>query len=352
MKILIWSVLILLSNYRPALPGYTFHFPRDHGNHPEYKLEWWYYTGHLDSAEGAEFGYELTFFRTGMEKKHANASLWSIDDLYPAHFAISDLTGARFHFFEKLNRQGPGIAGAREGALDVWNQNWFARMEGNVIRLGAAADSIRLQLRLTSNKRPVVHGRGGVSRKSENGASHYYSLTRLATEGTLFYQGRTLEVRGESWMDHEFGSQQLGPRQVGWDWFSLQLDQGEELMVFQIRRRDGTIDPFSAATVISSSGEAMALAVKDFSLRPGRGWGSSRTGARYPVEWTIHIPRLEAELQVSALLDDQELLTFRSSGIAYWEGAIGVLGRWRGKRVQGRGYLEMTGYAKNSRPNI
>ncbi len=349
------ALLLLISSYRLALPGYQFEFPRDHGNHPESKLEWWYYTGHLDTPEGRSFGYELTFFRTGVQRDSANPSRWSVADLYPAHFALSDLDGGRFHYFEKLNRQGPGIAGAIEGRLEVWNENWRAFWQDGVIRIEASEGEIGIDLVLELAKPPIIHGRNGVSQKSEaeGRASHYYSLTRLLTRGQLRYGGEVFEVTGESWMDHEFGTNQLDAEQVGWDWFSLQFGTvGEELMLFQIRRDDGSIDRHSAGTAIDLDGRPSQVENEEFRLRPLEFWVSPRTSSRYPVRWRIEIPSLEADLLVHTLLPDQELVTTRSTGIAYWEGAVKVSGIWKGRPVEGRGYLEMTGYQKGMRPRI
>lgn len=355
MSRLLLLFLLLAPEFKPALPGYQYEFPRDHGSHPEYQLEWWYWTGHLRSHDGREFGYELTFFRSALHNHYENPSRWRVRDLYPAHFALSDLGAGKFHFFEKFNRSGPGIAGARVGSLDVWNENWSARMsEEGEFALSAQAGEIRLELTQTSEKPPVVHGRGGVSQKAEGEgrASHYYSMTRLLTSGTLTYGGRRLQVNGESWMDHEFGTNQLAPDQIGWDWFSVQLENGEELMIYGIRRKDGSLDPYSAGTAATVDGRSVHLKREEFTLEPRRWWTSPKSGGRYPVAWTIRIPSLDVELRADARMDDQELVTNRSTNLAYWEGAVSVKGRWKGAPAKGRGYLEMTGYAPDSRPDI
>ncbi len=340
--------------YRLALPGYQFEFPRDHGNHPDFKLEWWYFTGSLESPEGRRFGYELTFFRVGLEEAVQSASRWQARDLYPAHFAVSDLDGGEFHYFEKLNRTSPGIAGAAQGRLAVWNENWSARLEEGTIRLQASADGVAVDLHLAPSKPPVIHGKDGVSQKgSQPGrASHYYSFTRLQTSGSLRTGGRHWVVEGLSWMDHEFATNQLEEGQIGWDWFSLQMDNEEELMLFQIRRSEGGVDPHSAGTAVSPDAAGQHLTSREFSLQPLESWKSPHTGAAYPTRWRVSVPSLEADLVVWALLDDQELRTKLSTGVVYWEGAVEVRGRWRGRDVSGKGYLEMTGYAKEFRPRI
>lgn len=335
------------SDYRPALPGYRYEFPRDHGNHADFKLEWWYFTGNLESTGGRRFGYELTFFRTGLEEAVTGPSSWQARDLYPAHFALSDLDTPAFVYFEKLNRTSPGIAGAEPGRLEVWNENWTARMESGRIHLRASQGDTAIDLQLKPTKPPVIHGVNGVSRKGSGPgrASHYYSLTRLQTSGTLRTPQGPYRVEGLSWMDHEFSTNQLEPQQTGWDWFSLQLDSGEELMLFQIRREDGAVDRHSSGTRVSASGDARHIGREEFELVPEKIWESPHTGGRYPVQWRILLPGDDTELRVEALLNDQELRATRSTGVAYWEGAVRVRGRWRGREASGLGYLEMTGYA-------
>jgi predicted secreted hydrolase len=340
--------------YRQALPGYTYAFPHDHGAHRDFKLEWWYYTGNLRAEDGHQFGYELTFFRTGMDRIYDNPSTWRVGELYMAHFAVTDVTAKKFHYFEKLNRAGPGIAGASEGALNVWNENWSGRLEGVAITLVASAGEAAIELSLEPKKRPAIHGIGGVSQKAEGPgrASHYYSLSRLATRGVLRLGGTTFEVSGESWMDHEFGTNQLTEDQAGWDWFSIQLDNGAELMLYRMRNRDGSIDPHSSGTIVERDAGTRHLRISEFTAAPGRRWTSPKTGTSYPVEWTIVLPGRSTELRVTPLLDEQELVTTRSTGIAYWEGAIEIRGTWEGQPVTGHGYLELTGYAEQHRPKI
>ncbi len=340
--------------YRLALPGYTYAFPRDHGSHPEFKLEWWYYTGHLLAPDGHEFGYELTFFRTGMDRSFENASAWQIRDLYMAHFAVTDITENKFYYFEKLSRAGPGIAGAGTETLDVWNQNWSARMDGNAMSVVANAGESAVELRLEPEKKPAIHGVNGVSQKAEGAgrASHYYSMTRLRTSGVLRVGTKTFQVSGESWMDHEFGTNQLTEKQAGWDWFSIQLDNGADLMLYRLRNRDGSLDPYSSGTIVGPNSETVRLRMTDFAATPGRTWKSPKTGTSYPVEWTIVLPDRSTELRVTPMIDDQELVTTRSTGIAYWEGAVRISGTWEGKPVTGKGYLELTGYLEQYRPRI
>lgn len=344
--------------YRLALPGYVFEFPRDHGAHSEFQIEWWYYTGVLE-GDGKRFGYELTFFRLGMDHIASNPSAWNVDELHVAHFALSELTDGRFRYFERIHRSGPGIAYARPGSLDVRNESWTVRLlEGaeapGTMALRAFADGILLELDLVPSKPPVIHGTDGVSQKADGAgrASHYYSMTRLETTGTLSIDGALATVRGESWMDHEFGTNQLSSEQVGWDWFSLQLDNGEEVMLYQLRREDGTIDPNSSGTAVDPGGGGLHLGRDEFSVTALREWTSEASGAVYRLDWEIEIPGLDATLSVRPIMDGQELVTTRSTGIAYWEGAVDVEGTWRGQRVRGHGYVELTGYREEYRPDV
>ena len=339
--------------YRIARPGYRFRFPADHGSHPEYKLEWWYITGHL-AASDRPFGYELTFFRIGMDERPQNPSRWTIDHLYAAHFALTDVAGKRFRYFEKVNRAGPGIAGAAVDTLSVWNENWSIQLDGSMMRLHASAEDIRLELELSPRKEPVVHGTDGVSQKaSEPGrASHYYSMTRLRTAGTLIYKGDVLSVAGTSWMDHEFGTNQLAPNQAGWDWFSLQLDGGLELMLYRLRLRDGSVDPNSSGTAVFRAGDSVHLTAGEFMITAARRWTSQATGVTYPLDWRVRVPSLGIDLRVVPLVDGQELVTIRSTGIAYWEGAVRAEGTWKGNRSTGHGYVELTGYSEEHRPDL
>jgi len=340
--------------YRLAIGGYRFQFPRDHGSHPEFKLEWWYFTGHLRSPDGREFGYELTFFRNGMDRVYSSESSWVVRDLYLAHFAITDVKERKFSYFEKVNRSGPGIAGTTVDGLHAWNENWSARQDGNAVKLTASADDVAIDLNLELGKAPAIHGANGLSQKAEGAghASHYYSMTRMATKGSIRIRTASLQVIGESWMDHEFGTNQLTDKQAGWDWFGIQLDNGVDVMLYRMRNRDGSIDPFSSGTIVDTNSTTQHLRSSEFDAASARTWTSPASGVGYPLEWTVSVPNRQATLHITPLLDNQELVTTRSTGIAYWEGAVTVSGTWEGKPVQGRAYVELTGYAERYRPRI
>jgi predicted secreted hydrolase len=339
-----------VTSFELARPGYVFEFPRDHGMHPEFATEWWYFTGHLRGASGAHYGFELTFFRVGVERSDdPPATAWDLRHLGLAHFAITDVTRRTFRYYEKLNRFSPYTAGARSGFLGVWNEGWSATMtrDGRIrLRAGEGGDSIDLLLRPL--KAPVVNGENGVSVKAEGEgyASHYYSLTRLEATGTLTAGRGSEEVTGLAWMDHEFGSPVLRETQAGWDWFALQFENGTELMLYQIRRRDGSPDLTSSGSFVNRNGEVIHLRSGDFRVTSVSRWRSKRSGALYPMGWTIEVPLLQLRIRVDELLRDQELITASSTRVTYWEGAVRAAGTFGGTTVRGAGYVELTGYDK------
>lgn len=338
--------------YRKALPGYTYSFPRDYFNHPEFRTEWWYYTGNLRSTEGRRFGYELTFFRHSANREQAR-NVWDIGEVWMAHFAMTDSDGRKFHHTERLNRTGPGLAGADVGR--IWNGNWFvdwkldpsAPAGFSSKHLVALAPKFAVDLRMTSDKPAVTHGLNGVSQKSAGAgrASHYVSLTRLQTRGTLTLDGKQYAVEGLSWMDHEFFSHSLESNQAGWDWFSLQLDDGTELMLYRLRRKDGTVEPYSSGTYVERNGQTRHLRLSEFQLTPGKTWTSPESKGEYPVEWSIRVPPLGIALELRTPLPSQELVGRSKTAPVYWEGLVDVTGTREGAPLRGRGYLEMTGYA-------
>jgi predicted secreted hydrolase len=323
--------------------------PADHASHPDYKLEWWYYTGNLDAAGGQRFGYQITFFRIGVDAAPVNRSRWAVRDLYMTHLALTDISGKRYQFTERVNRGGPGWAGAETTAYHVWNEDWQAALEaGGLHRLQGKGPGFAIDLRATEDRPAVLHGDGGYSRKGSaaGNASHYYSLTHMPTRGTITVDGRVIDVTGLSWMDHEFGTTFLEPEQIGWDWFSIQLTDGRDLMIFQLRRADGSIDARSSGTLVERDGTTVPVTWKSgFRLDPGRRWTSPVSGSQYPVTWKVRVPDRDLTLDVAAAFDGQELHTEQSTGVTYWEGAIDVAGSINGQAVQGRGYLEMTGYS-------
>jgi len=337
----------LAAQYRSAVPGYRFEFPRDYFDHPDFQTEWWYYTGNLKSANGHHFGFELTFFRQAVSRDSAQATTWDVHDLYVAHLALSDLNGQKFYHSERINRAGPGIAGVSQSTARIWNGNWQIQWGNSDQKLQAIEKIFQLRLNLHPEKPPIIHGENGVSQKSEGAghASHYISLTRLAASGQLELNGERFEVSGLAWMDHEFFTHQLDADQVGWDWLSVQLDDNTELMLFHIRRKDGSVDPFSSATYIDAQGKSTHLRNADFTLAPlAERWTSPITRGTYPIAWKIDVPKLEIALEAHTPLPAQELTGKTNIAPSYWEGAISLEGHRGVKQLSGVGYLEMTGY--------
>jgi predicted secreted hydrolase len=330
-----------------------FVFPRDHGPHPDFRTEWWYYTGNVATRTGRRFGFQLTFFRNALvANPPRRGSAWAARDIYLAHFAITDVQGRQILAAERWERGALGLAGAESAPFHVWVGPWSASAqraaagETPVMQLQASAatrrGAIEIDLSLDPAMPPVPEGRDGLSSKSSEpgNASYYYSIPRLGVRGTLRIGAESEAVTGSAWLDREWSTSALGPSEVGWDWLGLQLGDGRALMLYRLRHRDGTIDPASAGTLISGRGEPRPLTSRDFQLKPVGEWQSPTTGARYPARWRISIPSAALELDVEPLLANQELdLAFR-----YWEGAVTLQGTAAGRPLDGVGYLEMTGY--------
>ncbi|MBM3727634.1 MAG: carotenoid 1,2-hydratase [Acidobacteria bacterium] len=340
------SAAALGADFRLALPGYRFEFPRDHGPHEEFRTEWWYFTGNVSAGE-REFGYELTFFRQAVDEEQGRegGSAWRLRQIYLTHFAVSRISGGRFHHASRLNRAGPGIAGALPGR--VWNGNWSAVWKDGAIHLVASTEEFGVKLTLIPDKPPVIHGVNGVSQKAEGAgrASHYVSLTRLRTTGEITVEGKPVAVSGLSWMDHEFFTNQLTEDQTGWDWLSLQFEDSTELMLVRIRRRDGAADGFASGTMVDVRGAGRHLTAAAFTMTPGATWKSPASGAEYSVEWRIEVPGESMACSIKPALREQELVSRNRFSPTYWEGAVRAECRRDGRPVRGRGYLEMTGYA-------
>lgn len=325
-----------------------FDFPRDHGPHPDYKTEWWYFTGNVQTEAGQRFGYQFTIFRIGLVPPGSvapRASRWAADEIYMGHFAVTDVGKKSFIAGERLARAALDLAGARAHPLTVWVENWRVQSVNDLFPLHISAEykDVAIDLTLDSRKPVVLQGEQGYSAKSSTpgNASHYYSYTRLATAGTLRVGGVSYAVRGESWMDREWSTSALENNQEGWDWFSLQLDDGTELMYYRLRFKDGGVDPASAGTWIDAQGNSERLTAADVHATAVRHWRSPATHTRYPIAWKLSVPSHALELAVEPLIDDQELrLTVR-----YWEGAVRVVGRRSGRSLSGYGYLELAGYA-------
>ena len=337
-----------------ALEPMTFQFPRDHGAHPEYQIEWWYYTGNLHTDDGKAFGYQLTFFRFALTPEMPErTSHFATNQVYMGHFAITDAANNEYFCFERRSRGAGGLAGATgDPTYKVWLEDWSAtEVEPGVMRLHVASTSdsleaepqLGLSLNLRQTRPPISHGNRGLSQKGpESGnATYYYSLVGLETIGEVTINGKTAAVSGISWMDHEFGTSFLPEGFVGWDWFSLQIENGTTLMLYCLRRSDQSCDPETfGGTLVYPDSRQLRLGTTDFTLTPTRQWTSTDSGATYPSGWHITFPELKIALQVEPLIPNQE---FRAS-FTYWEGAVRVRGQIDGAAVNGRGYVELTGY--------
>ncbi len=339
-----------LLGFKQAVPGYHLTFPADHAAHPAYRTEWWYYTGHLRTTTGRTYGYQLTFFRHRLDSSGPTLkpSQWFADHIYLAHMAITDERKQRFIFGEKRNRAALGLAGASAKRYHVWNEAWLAERLGSVHHLQGDLPGFKLNVILTPSKPPVLHGQQGWTRKGEGKghASYYYSYTRMKTEGVLHTDEGVVEVEGVSWMDHEFGSKLLQADQVGWDWFSIQLANDYELMLYHVRHRDGRMGPYAFGTLVRPNGSSVSLRGEDFQVQAGASWKSPTSGAVYPQGWTVRVPGEDLTLQLDPVMAAQELVTENSTRVTYWEGRVRVQGTRRGQATEGVGYVEMTGYAQ------
>ncbi len=325
----------------------AFRFPDDHGPHPEFRHEWWYFTGNLKGAGGRRFGYQLTFFRFALSPSGAPArgSRWGAGQAYMAHFSVTDVRGNAFRHFERFGRGALGLAGVNARPFRVWIDDWSA--EGGTdslppIRLRAGEEGTSVDLALESDRSPVLQGDRGLSRKGAvpGNASYYYSMTRLATCGTVRIGGESFRVEGNSWLDREWGTSALGEEHAGWDWFALQLSDGRDLMFYRLRRRDGGAERFSAGTLARPDGSSRSLSADDVEIEALEHWRSPSSGVRYPSRWRLRVPSEGIELTVVPRVADQELRTF----VRYWEGAVSAVGSSRGRPVNGEGYVELTGY--------
>jgi len=329
---------------RAFLPR-TFTFPQDHGAHSDYKTEWWYLTGNLTTASGRRFGYQLTLFRIGLSAQQVTrTSRWATAEIYMGHFALTDQQNQQFYRFEQFSRSALGLAGARLSPFKVWLEDWHIESEGDnflPLALHAQGDDVSIQLSLTSNKPLVLQGDKGLSQKSAEpgNASYYYSMTRLQSQGIIRIQDEVFKVNGESWLDREWSTSALGKEQAGWDWFSLQLDDGRDIMFYQLRRKDGTTDSHSSGSIVSLTGETTPLMRADVQLSVLDTWQSPESGIRYPIHWRMEIKKYALAFNIKAIQANQEMLL----SARYWEGAVDVF-RTGDNVVVGRGYLELSGY--------
>jgi predicted secreted hydrolase len=335
------------TGFARAIEPREFRFPEDHGAHFDFQTEWWYYTGNLKTDRGESVGYQLTFFRRGLTSgTPTRGSAFGANQVYFAHFAITDVKGDTHSFAERFSRGAAGLAGATGSPYSVWLEDWRAESlnaDGSNVRLKAKNGDMEIDLTLKSAKPIVAHGDRGLSPKSEErgNASFYLSYTRMNTDGTVSLRGQTVKVSGESWFDHEWSTSALGKDGIGWDWFSLQLSDGRELMLFQIRTKDGGIETVSGGTLVEKDGNVKRLAASDVKIEVLEKWTSPQTKGKYPSKWRVTIPQLLITLDIVPYLKSQEIRV----SFVYWEGAVKMSGTSNGVNVTGDGYIEMTGYA-------
>ncbi|MBF2025817.1 MAG: hypothetical protein IGS48_03500 [Oscillatoriales cyanobacterium C42_A2020_001] len=334
------------SKFEKAIAPRSWHFPDDFGAHEDYQTEWWYYTGNLETAEGREFGFQLTFFRQALSPgKPVSASHWRSNQIYSAHFTISDIASDRFYPYERFSRGVVDLAGAAANPYHVWLEDWSAsEIEPGVVRLQAQTSDVALDLIVNQTLPPVLQGDRGLSIKGvePGNASYYYSLVQQPTTGTITVKGKPFTVSGVTWKDHEYSTSSLSPGTVGWDWFSLQFNNGSALMLYLLRHEDGTPERTSAAMFVSPTGELTPLTPQDWTLEVLNTWKSPQSQATYPAKWVLQIPQLNLAVQGQALMPNQELNT---STATYWEGAVAFQGSLQDQPIKGKGYVELTGYA-------
>jgi len=343
------------AGYQRAVVPRVFAFPADHGPHPDFRQEWWYYTGNLDAPDGRHFGYQLTFFRFALAPPSppARASAWAADQLYLAHFTVTDAAGGQFFQWERSSRAALGLAGAAAQPFRVWIEDWSAAGGPGgplPVRLRAAMPEAAIDLQLIAGKPLVLQGDRGLSRKGSalGNASYYYSYTRLPSQGTVRIGAESYAVNGTSWIDREWSTSALESTQAGWDWFSLQLDSGDELMFYRLRRRDGGIDPHSGGLWVDAAGTFRPLSSDEVEIAATDTWRSPASGIRYPARWRLRVPALRLELTLRPYLPDQEV----RQRFRYWEGAVAASGQRGGRPLTGSGYVELVGYDGKDRKEI
>lgn len=337
--------------FKRATQPMDFQFPRDHAAHPDYKTEWWYYTGNLKSYDGRGYGYQLTFFRNSLAPDMSNrSSEFASNQVYMAHFAVTDVSRKQYKSFERYSRGSLiGLAGAKaeHSNYAVWLEDWSATQKADkTIRLFAINDAtdpiIAIDLTLTQTRKPVFHGNNGLSQKGPEvgNANYYYSLVGLESIGIIQINKERINVTGISWMDHEFGTSSLSEGVIGWDWFSIQLDNDVALMLARLRYRDGTDWQDFQGSLIQSDQPTVKINRSDFTVQQTSSWKSPKSGNIYPSGWIVKLDRFQMNIQIEPMIKDQEF----EGSFEYWEGAVKVKGTFKEQLVRGVGYVELTGY--------
>lgn len=337
------------AGFEKAIKERKFIFPDDNGPHPTFRTEWWYFTGNLTTREGKRFGYQFTIFRNAISAEMTGISPgWKSNQVYMGHFTVTDIDNDKFYYFERFSRDGNKLAGAETSPFKVWIEDWSVtesvkgKYEFPDVRLRAKDKNISLDLELKPQKPVVLQGENGLSRKSKDtgNASYYYSATRIETKGRIILEGKEFITEGYSWLDREWSTSALSDNQKGWDWFSLQLDNNTEIMYYQLRNKDGSIDETSKGSIVFADGSKVNLRMDDIILTAAGEW-QNPAGKVYPSGWLLKIPSRNSELKISPAIKNQEL----EVSVKYWEGSVKIEGVYDGKEITGRGYTELTGYA-------
>ena len=336
-------------DFSKAVEKRKFVFPDDHGPHPDFRTEWWYFTGNLTTDDNRKFGYQFTIFRTALSKeKPERKTDWNSNQIYMAHFAVTDIDGNKFYYDEKFSREGNNLAGAELNPFKVWLEDWqIVQTEDRtafdlpVMSIKAKSEKAEIDFKLEVVKPFVLQGDEGLSQKGKQpgNASYYYSYTRLKTEGKIILEGKEFSVNGFSWMDREWSTSALSEDQAGWDWFALQLDDNTEIMYYQMRKNDGTPDVFSKGVYVNKDGTSQLLKKEDVVLNVNDYW-ESPTGEQYPSGWRLQIPEKEIDLTIIPAIKNQLM----DVAVRYWEGSVKIEGTKFGSRISGKGYVELTGY--------
>ncbi len=343
--ILILSLLLfshaISQGYIDVTPGYRVKLPEDFYFKKDYRIQWWYFTGHLFDKNGREFGYELTFFVVGVQQRNYK-SRFGVNNIFISHFAITDIRNNKFYFSESAETGVFNFAGAKEDELKVWVGEDILRGNINLIYIKASDNKKMLNLKLIPVKRVVLHGEKGYSRKSEESpliSSIYFSYTNMKSEGEIQIDDQIFKVTGKSWFDREISSRRLSENQEGWDWFGIQLNNEKEIMLYILRNKKGSMDKFSSGTIIYPDGRFRHLLKNEFKIKALSYYKSRKTKAKYPSKWVVSIPSEGLTLTITPFIEDQEVVAYSTTGNYYWEGACKVSGT-----LNGRAYVEMTGY--------
>jgi len=345
------------ANFAKAIYSYDFQFPLDHASHEDFKTEWWYFTGNLEDEKGHSFGYQLTFFRNGLEPVLEGAeeaknliNNWQTKQIYMAHFAVTDITNKKFYSFEKFARKSLNQAGARLNPYKIWVKDWSAQVSSKAkpnevfpLVLRANDKNISLKLKLIPVKPVTLQGLEGLSQKSSGAgnASYYYSISKLLTKGKIQLGGDIYKVKGYSWFDREFSTSSLGDTLIGWDWFALQLSNNVEIMYYRLRDQSNKTDMVhSSGVIIDAEGEKHQFTAQDIIMENTEKYKSSFTNAEYPVSWDMEIPKINLKVKLKPALKEQE----HQLSYPYYEGAVQLAGHFADAEVTGKGYMELVGY--------